>query len=337
MDKKFHLLAVGISTSEKQGDFAFYVESLRVVAMAVTYVPLHIKVLISDCSHATINGFKEIYKDSENIICWAHVVMNIKKKTFHRKYNQELILKDIKILQLAPSMQVFKTGSDLLFNKWIEKEPEFMQYFKPQWLDKNNTWFEGAKNFTPSTNNALEATNGRIKTDFTFRERATLSQFKNRIMDIVNKFSLEYKNGEKRVSMERAINKELWSKAYVWAKTRKFVQTEITDNGQLYYVSEGKTEALNQADKTIYKDMNWSFDEMAKSMFSIWVLSFLSDETKWRESTCTCPSFFKEFTCKHVIGIALRLKIVEAPPDVRLVEHNKKGRPAKAKKALIRQ
>jgi hypothetical protein len=44
--------------------------------------------------------------------------------------------------------------------------------------------------------------------------------------------------------------------------------------------------------------------------------------------------------CKHIIGIAIRLKYVKPPPEARNISiqgKRKRGRPSKAKKALIVQ
>jgi hypothetical protein len=50
--------------------------------------------------------------------------------------------------------------------------------------------------------------------------------------------------------------------------------------------------------------------------------------------------FFKNMICKHIIGIAIRLKYVKPPPEARNISiqgKRKRGRPSKAKKALIVQ
>jgi hypothetical protein len=57
-------------------------------------------------------------------------------------------------------------------------------------------------------------------------------------------------------------------------------------------------------------------------------------------ATCTCDGWLKQKQCKHVLGIALRQKYCEAPAaakDIPIGEKRKRGRPSKAKKALIVQ
>ena len=38
---------------------------------------------------------------------------------------------------------------------------------------------------------------------------------------------------------------------------------------------------------------------------------------KWFEATFNCPGFLKKYTCKHIVGIALRLKYCKAPPEAK--------------------
>jgi len=51
-----------------------------------------------------------------------------------------------------------------------------------------------------------------------------------------------------------------------------------------------------------------------------------------------CPYYFKNFLCKHLIGLAIRLKAVALPVEAKNIPiglKRKRGRPAKAKKALL--
>ncbi len=60
----------------------------------------------------------------------------------------------------------------------------------------------------------------------------------------------------------------------------------------------------------------------------------------WQSSRCNCPAFMKNFVCKHMVGVALRLKLCKPPPaamNVPIGEKRKRGRPARAKKALLTQ
>jgi uncharacterized Zn finger protein len=61
---------------------------------------------------------------------------------------------------------------------------------------------------------------------------------------------------------------------------------------------------------------------------------------KEKKSKCNCPAFLKNYTCKHVVGMAIRLKYCKPPSAVETMpigEKRKRGRPAKAKPALLVQ
>ena len=43
------------------------------------------------------------------------------------------------------------------------------------------------------------------------------------------------------------------------------------------------------------------------------------DGDKWKEGKCTCPSFFKKYICKHVIGLSIRLKYAKLTANAKEV------------------
>ena len=68
----------------------------------------------------------------------------------------------------------------------------------------------------------------------------------------------------------------------------------------------------------------------------IWCLAVPNDKKDWRNGRCSCRNFMKEYICKHLVGLAIRLKLVNVPPearDVAIGSKTKRGRPKKATKA----
>jgi uncharacterized Zn finger protein len=66
----------------------------------------------------------------------------------------------------------------------------------------------------------------------------------------------------------------------------------------------------------------------------------LNNLSDWKKSKCNCPAFFKNYICKHVVGMAIRLKHCKpsaAAKTVPIGDKRKKGRPAKVKRALLVQ
>ena len=85
--------------------------------------------------------------------------------------------------------------------------------------------------------------------------------------------------------------------------------------------------------------MRWNtFDQYKRRAFNVWCVKMPKDTSKWYASKCNCPSFFKKYICKHVVGLAIRLKYTKPPPaarDVPIGAKRKPGRPKKATKALL--
>lgn len=81
-----------------------------------------------------------------------------------------------------------------------------------------------------------------------------------------------------------------------------------------------------------------SFDEFVTKNFGIAKVTMHGDPKFLSTATCTCSDFFKIYVCKHIIGMALRLKLVEIPLEVKKVcRKTKRGRPKQRSKTHMFQ
>lgn len=79
--------------------------------------------------------------------------------------------------------------------------------------------------------------------------------------------------------------------------------------------------------------------ETYKRLFLKWKTTIVK-ENVLSKSICNCPAFGTEYICKHIIGLAIRLKLVTPPPEAKTIpigEKRKPGRPSKTKPALMIQ
>lgn len=84
----------------------------------------------------------------------------------------------------------------------------------------------------------------------------------------------------------------------------------------------------------------WStFDEYITHGYQMfWLVKFVNESWKVN-SSCTCPVYFKERICKHILAIELREKLMICPQDtnpILLVPRRKPGRSKNATKVLMR-
>ncbi len=142
-----------------------------------------------------------------------------------------------------------------------------MDYFDNEWVKSNGGWYEGIQLYTPSTNNALEATNKVIKDDEAFRERHVLSRFLTIISNIINNWSVERDSSStnaKIFATEPSICLQLWTSSYQWAKTKKDIICIENGVSKQYYIPDRNLESISQTDLNKYKNKKWKKHEKNK-------------------------------------------------------------------------
>ncbi|CAF4737801.1 unnamed protein product [Rotaria sp. Silwood2] len=330
-NKAVHPFGLAVCSNETIKDFEFIFNSIQVGMQKINKDLLKPTALISDAADAIKNGFTNIFGSSYNqIMCWAHMKRKVNNRVcqIDDKHIAKEIIEDIEMLQLSNSTEVFKLASTLFVKKWNmnnkqknESILDFMNYFYNEWLKTNDGWYEGIQVYTPSTNNALEATNRTIKDDGTFRERHILSRFLTIASNIVNNWSIERDITSikgKIFATEPTISLELWTLSYQWAKSTKDIICISNDSSKTYYIPARDLQSISQASLNKYKNKTWStFNQFTKS-FDIWCME-MDNGSDWRKSKCSCPGFFKNYICKHVVGMAIRLKYCKPPPSAKTV------------------
>lgn len=340
MNRSFHPCGLAICSNEKTGDFKFIFGSIK---LGVTKINLNIDpdFLISDAADAIRNAFQIIFGYEKILImCWAHLRRNVTKKIdslVNERYREEMI-EDVDTLQLASSTEIFDKASRLFIKKWNSKgEKSMVKYMNDEWFTSHRNWYEGIAHFTPSTNNALEAFNGVIKKEETFRERIPLSAFLTVAYEAVEKWSKEFTNGSRVFATSVTIELKEWTKAYHWVKTKPKLVHIAEEDFDYYYCPAGGNLDISEEDITIVKNMSWkTFNQFKAKAFKVWTVKLPKEN--WKEGVCSCPHFFKTFICKHILGIAMRLKFIKPPPEARSVpigQKRRRGRPKKATRALL--
>ncbi|CAF1119861.1 unnamed protein product [Brachionus calyciflorus] len=182
-----------------------------------------------------------------------------------------------------------------------------------EWISSTNQgWFEGLASGYPSTNNALESTNNVIIMIHTLKERVPLSQFLERLKIILNRWSVDLVERVK-FEFEPRMEDELWK------NTLDYITYYNIDCDE-YCLLNG-CESLDSLDFTKFVEKNES----------VRMVKF--NKENWKLSSCTCSTYLKEFLCKHILIIALSLKLTEIPEKFRDSVIGCKPKPGKKKKA----
>lgn len=211
---------------------------------------------------------------------------------------------------------------------------ELVKYFKKEWITTHKNWYEGFKSKTPSTNNALESSNKVIKDEQTLRERFDLNQF-----SMIELWSTEYSTGLNKINFGApTVKLETWTKGYNFARSNVKITTKRNGDKIIYSIPMS-SDAIDGSENYA----NWNtFDAFKHEAFAVVHTTFDYPVTSenWIYSICDCADGFKLFVCEHMVGIALRLKLVFAPSEAKTIpigQKRKSGRPCKIKPALQHQ
>lgn len=251
------------------------------------------------------------------------------------------LLGDLDHLQLARSDMAFDAAAKLLIAKWKPISKPLVDYFEKEWLIENLNWHEGFMHKTPSTNNAQEAFNKVIKDEHTLRERLDLSQFRILFLEMIMQWSVEYAQNLNSINCNQpTIDLKAWTAGYNFARSNVKITSSRSANKITYTVP------LISVDDSVSTDINYtgwkSFNDFKKYAFAVAHTTYEHPVTSqnWIHGNCDCSDGFKKYLCEHMIGIALRLKLVTAPLEAKTIpigQKRKRGRPAKSKGALVYQ
>lgn len=350
---KLHMVCASLSSNETTDDWAFIFTAVAVAAkkhQSIETKPTHV---MTDAAMAIKNGFLSTFPDVDgtdyDLMCGFHMKKALNTAKYRNKENKADIKNDVNILEQCQTKQIFKHALDLFISKWQTSEPEFIEYFKKEWINKNPNWFACANLKAPNTNNATEGMNLTFKRDHTLRERQPMTQFAKTFIDMIRDKSEMYtREMEPKVfNTSPIITKDDWMNGAIFASD-PILQSKVLPVSQnlLYVVSQKefddqKNNIKNQGDvdelleKILLVD---NFDTYVENMHQrVYEMNFADD---WRESTCTCPRYMKKLICKHIIGTAFYSKEAVCPADCNpnvLTKKKSSGRPSKAKSALVVQ
>ena len=340
MNNVFHPYALAITKGDTKEDFSFIFRALHEADLE--WQP---SILLADGSQAITNAFLAVFHVLDvRLMCSFHFHKNVETYIRPLKHVYAKIKADIYVLQTCSDRDMFEKASSLFLQKWRKENHDgvrdFLDYFEKEWLRNFPNWYEGAAPGYPSTNNGLESTNAIIKKEQTLRERLPLNQFLAGAVNLVGKW-LRRCNPTSincaEFATTRSISLQLWICACQWATSNVPVLQREMDDCTEYFISPSEADTpitARMLAKFERRTGKWTnFDDFKTWHREIWKVAVYPTH-----HTCTCPTFVKRQQCKHGVGMQIRRKEVVVPleaKNVPLGQKRKRGRPSKAKKALL--
>lgn len=155
--KHFHVTGIVITSNERESEYKFAFETIRLGVERETKTTYKPEIVISDHAAAIRNGFFDVFGPSENVICSVHMFRNLKKKSvYSSKENKQKIINDVYVLHSSPDAETFDRAVLLFLDKWQKTDDKFCTYFKSTWLgETTRNWYRGYSPFVPDHNNGV--------------------------------------------------------------------------------------------------------------------------------------------------------------------------------------
>lgn len=155
--------------------------------------------------------------------------------------------------------------------------------------------------------------------------------------------SKQFTNGERQIAMEPTIPRDMIMRAAQLENDGFNTFKASKKSGGDVEIFTAKKCPIENANVKYYQSLvkrKWtSFDEYITHGYQMfWLVQFSKHEWKIN-SKCTCPVYFKQRMCKHILAIAMRDQLMECPQNAnptKLAPRRKAGRPKNASAALMR-
>uniref|UniRef100_A0A914Q532 SWIM-type domain-containing protein n=1 Tax=Panagrolaimus davidi TaxID=227884 RepID=A0A914Q532_9BILA len=328
VNRKFHITSISIISSENSATYKEVFSKIKHFKQDFEYIPEY---LMGDGAASFTKAMLEIFGDKNRLMCYFHVLEQIKPKikSFPQSH-QSIILRDIHLLKRAFSPAEFTAASKLMIESWQKAgiSSTFIGYVKKQWLDGTlKNWFTGCSDFG-STNNGVEKKNCSIKDTVTLRKRLTVRQLFEKLLVAMEVYSLspDHTNSSLKISQED------YRLSYQYKQLKPLVKTNALNT--VFYVQpsnmpDGFDNAVQSRIENNYVDWNHYMDVVQQCYF----VRKANDFEKML--FCSCIIGAKKQVCKHSLAISCKLKFTSFPCNISsiLIEGpRQRGRPKTAKK-----
>ena len=288
--------------------------------------------------------------------CYPHLIRAIVrrgKKQMKDPFNNDQVKADVRSLSEITSGVEFEHAVSLFLRHWqgAKKEHEFVAYFQEQYLGRHRSWYVGVNDpGLPTTNNALESHNRKLKEEGTQHKLTSIGVFLKKMSVLLQHYSVELCD---QFPNFPTIPNQVWEDAQVWGKD--YARFVVTKDGKWYCPTPSymqwyqKNEDKNQLKTDLASYINNvnlirgdSFKKYMKRRGNFITLQLLPQPVgEYIHFSCTCVAYFKKAVCEHVVGWGLVKKKFNLPvqKNLQLLQARKRngGAPKKSGPCLNRE
>lgn len=296
---KFHAICIILCGSLNYYTFKLIFFNMRTKVKELFCKEMRPVVIVSD-SEAVQDAFADVFQVKTRT-CWRYAQKQIVNQLKWSIRSPRQLMKDLNVLRSVTCPSIFDAASELFLEKY-DHLTTFIAYFKEKWLVNDRKWFLGAARPSIQTNFALLKYIKQIKD--TYDEKLCLSlqlpHFLDVLINVINEISTGYAADKNIFVKTPEVTKKDWIIGNEWVKGAKTNILLVDDNYTHYEVTNGVQ--IDDDDD----DNKWvSFDVFIKRHFSESRVSIPLNKQLWYLSKCNCPTFYKTYKCKHIIGLSM--------------------------------
>jgi hypothetical protein len=301
---------------------------------------------MSDAAEAIGNAARAAFPSISRCMCFVHVDQAISKLLGPIK-DKELVdnfKTDELNLGLAYSDQCFDKVSVLFINKWkaVARMATIAQYVETEWLSQRlRRWYRGAAPGHQMNNCGLEATNHHFKKEVTGFVALSFMDFMHKTFAWTEKQSgrrnpdcgdpdyihVQTKPIYERSDYEPAFNFASDQHAKIFSVATEGIWVTVS-----HQTTGDFTEAIGLKMIQQYKECLFqSYDDYVKFITHVRVIKRDPNCNNIELMTCTCHDHAKRHTCRHSLGMAIRLREITIEDKYKNVPIGRKRGPGRPK------
>ena len=144
---QFHPIAVAVIKREREDDYKWFLNSMKCFCLQHLEINIESKIqyAMMDACDPEYNAVSAIFPKTIILMCWFHVMKNVKENLKSFKVPDELstmVKSDISDLHCSLSFDEFKYTLERIKIKWSQYKAlaDFTAYFIKEWCHHNGNW-----------------------------------------------------------------------------------------------------------------------------------------------------------------------------------------------------
>lgn len=264
---------------------------------------IDISCCVTDAGNANIHVLNNRFSTTPKKWCYFHLNkqlnQHIKIKDGLDKSKKSTIISVLNAITMLPSLDLFNLASEKFLGEFEQDlKPPSVEYVKLSVLGQENV-AEATDLFAPSTNNAVESLNGKIKRHITKGRKMETLEFMNYFIDWISS------TGNKHYFALKPIYGASDRKLDPWILVGTIKKRAHTHT--IFSIKEQSRTPQEIISKFLSNDF-WAIYDMVAFFKQYAIVTTSKKAATYKDIVCTCYAFVKTNVCPHIWNVVESIK-----------------------------